>query len=95
MAGYMIADVTVTDPEGFEEYRKLVSATIETYGGRYVVRGGATETVEGDWNPSRLVVLEFDSVEQAKAWYYSEEYAGPKKMRHDSATTNAIFAEGF
>lgn len=94
MAGYMIADVTVTDPEGFEEYRKLVSATIEAYGGRYVVRGGATETVEGEWNPSRLVVLEFDSVERAKAWYYSEEYAEPKEMRHNSATTNAIFAEG-
>ena len=59
-----------------------------------MVRGGATETVEGDWNPSRLVIVEFDSVEQAKAWYYSEEYAGPKEMRHNSATTNAIFAEG-
>lgn len=94
MPGYMIADVNVTDPAGFEEYRKLVSATIEAYGGRYVVRGGATETVEGDWNPSRLVIVEFDSVEQAKAWYYSPEYAGPKEMRHNSATTNAIFAEG-
>ena len=94
MPGYMIADVNVTDPAGFEEYRKLVSATIEAYGGRYVVRGGATETVEGDWNPSRLVILEFDSVEQAKAWYYSAEYSGPKEMRHNSATTNAIFAEG-
>ena len=94
MPGYMIADVNVTDPEGFEEYRKLVSATIEAYGGRYVVRGGATDTIEGDWSPSRLVIVEFDSVEQAKAWYYSEEYAGPKEMRHNSATTNAIFAEG-
>jgi uncharacterized protein (DUF1330 family) len=94
MPGYMIADVNVTDPEGFEEYRKLVAATIEAYGGRYLVRGGATDTVEGDWNPSRLVVVEFDSVEQAKAWYYSEEYAGPKSMRHNSAATNAIFVEG-
>ena len=94
MAGYMIADVNVTDPEGFEEYRKLVSATIEAYGGRYVVRGGATETIEGDWNPSRLVIIEFDSVEQAKAWYHSDEYAGPRDMRHKAATTNAIFAEG-
>ncbi len=94
MAGYMIADVNVTDPEGFEEYRKLVSATIEAYGGRYVVRGGATETIEGDWSPSRLVIIEFDSVEQAKAWYHSDEYAGPRDMRHKAATTNAIFAEG-
>ena len=94
MAGYMIADVNVTDPAGFEEYRKLVSATIEVYGGRYLVRGGAVEPVEGNWNPSRLVILEFDSVERAKEWYYSEEYAGPKAMRHNSATTNATFVEG-
>ncbi len=94
MAGYMIADVNVTDPAGFEEYRKLVSATIEVYGGRYLVRGGAVEPVEGNWNPSRLVILEFDSVERAKEWYYSEEYAGPKTMRHNSATTNATFVEG-
>ncbi len=94
MAGYMIADVNVTDPAGFEEYRKLVSATIEAYGGKYIVRGGAVESVEGDWNPPRLVIVEFDSVAQAKAWYYSAEYAGPKEMRHNSATTNAIFVEG-
>ena len=94
MPGYMIADVTVTDPAGFEEYRKLVSATVEAYGGRYVVRGGDVEPVEGNWNPRRLVILEFDSVERAKQWYYSQEYAGPKDMRHRSATTNAIFVEG-
>ena len=94
MAGYMIADVTVTDPAGFEEYRQLVSATIEAYGGRYVVRGGDVESVEGDWNPARLVIVEFDSVERAKEWYYSQEYAGPKEMRHRSAATNAIFVAG-
>ena len=94
MAGYMIADVDVTDPEGFEEYRKLVSATIEAYGGRYVVRGGAVEPVEGEWNPRRLVIIEFESVARAKEWYYSPEYADPKDMRHQSANTNAIFVEG-
>ena len=94
MPGYMIADVNVTDPAGFEEYRKLVSATIEAYGGRYLVRGGDTEAVEGDWNPSRLVVIEFDSVEQARAWYYSEEYAGPMAMRHAAAETNALIVAG-
>ncbi len=94
MAGYMIADVNVTDPAGFEEYRQLVSATIEAYGGRYIVRGGAVEPVEGEWNPRRLVVVEFDSVARAKEWYYSEEYAGPKAIRHSSARANAIFVEG-
>ncbi len=94
MAGYMIADVNVTDPAGFEEYRQLVGATIAAYGGRYLVRGGAVEPVEGEWNPRRLVILEFDSVARAKEWYYSAEYAGPREMRHQAATTNAIFVEG-
>ena len=60
MAGYVIAEVTVTDPSGFGEYQQQVSATIAAYGGRYLVRGGATEPVEGEWNPSRLVIVEFD-----------------------------------
>ena len=94
MPGYIIADVNVTDPAGFEEYRKLVSGTIDAYGGRYLVRGGGVEAVEGEWNPQRLVILEFDTVEQAKKWYDSEEYAGPKVMRHNSADTNVIIVEG-
>jgi uncharacterized protein (DUF1330 family) len=69
MPGYVIAEVTVTDPLGFEEYRRLVPSTIARYGGRYVVRGGKTETLEGDWQPTRLVVLEFDSVERARQWW--------------------------
>ncbi len=94
MPGYVIADVTVTDPAGFAEYRQLVSATIEAYGGRYLVRGGPVEPVEGDWNPQRLVILEFDSVARAREWYYSPEYAGPRELRHRSATTNVSFVEG-
>ena len=66
MAGYVIAEVNVTDPEKFEVYRGQVGATIEKYDGKYVVRGGATETVEGDWNPQRLVILKFENVERAK-----------------------------
>ena len=94
MAGYVIAEVTVTDPAGFGEYQQQVSATIAAYGGRYLVRGGTTEPVEGEWNPSRLVIVEFDSVAQAKAWYYSEEYAGPKALRQASADTKVLFVEG-
>ena len=94
MAGYVIADVEVTDPAGFAEYQQLVGATIATYGGRYLARGGATETVEGDWQPRRLVILEFDSLERAKEWYYSNEYAAPKAMRHQSANTTVVFADG-
>lgn len=94
MAGLIIADVEVTDPAKFEEYRGQVSATIEKYGGKYMVRGGATETVEGDWQPKRLVILEFESVARAKEWYYSAEYSGPMKLRHQSANTNLVFVEG-
>ena len=78
----------------FEEYRKLVPATVEAYGGRYVVRGGASEVVEGDVTPHRTVILEFPSFEQAKAWYDSDEYAGPKQMRIDSTNSSVIIVEG-
>jgi uncharacterized protein (DUF1330 family) len=94
MAAYVIADVDVTDSARFEEYRRQVSPTIEKYGGRYLVRGGATEKVEGQWDPKRLVILEFDSMERAKAWYHSQEYEGPMQIRHQSASTNVVFVEG-
>jgi uncharacterized protein (DUF1330 family) len=94
MPGYVIAEVEVTDPAGFEEYRKQVSATIEKYGGRYVVRGGACQQVEGDRAPGRMVVIEFASVEQARRWYDSEEYRGPKALRMKTARTRALIVEG-
>ena len=94
MAGYVIAEVDVTDPQGFEEYRKLVPASIEKYGGRYVARGGQTETLEGQWQPKRLVILEFDSVERAKQWWASEEYREAKAVRQRTAISNLIIVEG-
>ena len=66
MAGYVIANVDVKDQAGYEEYRKLVPATVAKYGGKYVVRGGAVEKLEGNWQPKRVVVLEFGSAEQAR-----------------------------
>ena len=75
MSAYVIAEVEVTDSETFEEYRKLVPPTIEAFGGRYVVRGGAIYGLEGDWRPGRMVVIEFADVERAKAWHGSEFYA--------------------
>jgi uncharacterized protein (DUF1330 family) len=77
MPAYVIVDLTVTDLPTMEEYRKRVPATLAAYGGRFLVRGGAHQTVEGDWKPNRLVVLEFPSMEQAKRWYDSEEYREP------------------
>jgi uncharacterized protein (DUF1330 family) len=94
MAAYLIANVDVKDAAAFEEYRKQVPATIAKHGGRYLVRGGRVERVEGTWNPKRLVVLEFPSIEQARRWYDSEEYRGPKALRMTCTITDAVFVEG-
>jgi uncharacterized protein (DUF1330 family) len=94
MPAYVIAEVTITDPQGFERYRQMVPPTVAHYGGRFVVRGGKTETLEGTWNPARLVVLEFDSVERARAWWASEEYREAKELRQRTARTNLLIVEG-
>ena len=94
MPAYFIADLDVTDPAGFEEYRQLVPGTIQKYGGRYLVRGGAVETLEGDWQPQRVVVLEFPSLEQARRWYNSEDYRAPKALRYKTGITSLILVEG-
>jgi uncharacterized protein (DUF1330 family) len=94
MSAYFIVDLEVTDPVGIEEYRKQVPATIAKYGGRYLVRGGKHETLEGDWHPRRVIVLEFPSVEQAKRWYDCEEYRGPKALRFKTARTNLVLVDG-
>jgi uncharacterized protein (DUF1330 family) len=77
-----------------DEYRKQVPATLAKYGGRFLVRGGAHHTVEGDWKPNRVVVLEFPSLEQARRWYDSEEYREPKAMRLRAGRANLIMVEG-
>jgi uncharacterized protein (DUF1330 family) len=94
MAAYVIANLEVTDPVRYAEYRQQVPATVAAYGGRFLVRGGEHEVVEGDWSPRRLVVLEFPSLAQARRWYESEEYRGPKAIRLAAASTNAIIVEG-
>jgi uncharacterized protein (DUF1330 family) len=94
MAAYVIVDLTVTDLPVMEEYRKRVPATLAAYGGRFLVRGGAHETVEGDWKPNRLVVLEFPSLEQAKRWYHSEEYREPLAMRLRAGRANLVMVDG-
>ena len=94
MAGYIIVEIDVTDPVGYEEYKKLAGATVEKYGGKYIARGGATETLEGDWKPKRIVILQFESVARAKEWLNCEEYREPRKMRHRTAKTNMVVVEG-
>jgi uncharacterized protein (DUF1330 family) len=94
MPAYLIANVDVKDAAAFEEYRKQVPATIAKHGGKYLVRGGRVERLEGSWNPTRLVVLEFPSMEQARRWYDSDDYRGPKALRMKAALTDAVFVEG-
>jgi uncharacterized protein (DUF1330 family) len=94
MAAYVIGNVNVTDPATYEAYRKLVPATLEKYGGKFIVRGGPLEVIEGNWQPARLVVLEFESVEQAKRWYNSEEYSAAREFRFKAAETDLVIVEG-
>jgi uncharacterized protein (DUF1330 family) len=94
MSAYVIVDIDIQDPAGYEEYKRQASDTVLKYGGEYVVRGGHTEVLEGDWHPNRLVVLRFSSVERAKAWLNGEEYREPRKLRHKTAKTNMIVVEG-
>jgi uncharacterized protein (DUF1330 family) len=94
MSAYVIVEIDVVDPGGYEEYKKLAGATVEKYGGKYIVRGGAAEMLEGDWDPKRIVVLRFDSMQRAKEWLNCEEYRGPRKMRHRTAKTKMIVVEG-
>jgi uncharacterized protein (DUF1330 family) len=95
MTGYIIAEVNVQDEQGFEEYRKLVPATLAAYGGRFVIRGGKTEVLEGDWTPKRIVVLEFPDFNRAREWWASQEYSEPKKMRQRVALTNLVLVDGY
>ena len=94
MAAYIIVDIDIHDAARFDEYRKRVPATIEKYGGKFLVRGGKFEKLEGTWEPTRLVLLEFPSMDQAKRWYDSEEYREPKALRLKTSKGNLILVEG-
>lgn len=94
MAAYIIVDVDVHDPDEYAAYRKLSGSSVEQYGGKFIVRGGAVQTLEGDWQPGRFVVIEFPGAEQARAWYDSPEYTAAKQIRHRTATSKMILVAG-
>lgn len=94
MPAYVINDMEITDPVVFDEYRQLSPATVAMYGGRFLVRGGGCIAVEGDWSPRRLVVLEFPSVERARAWIDSPEYAPARALRQRSSRSRIVIVEG-
>jgi uncharacterized protein (DUF1330 family) len=94
MPAYIIVDIEVTDPVGYEEYKRLAHHTVLASGGRYIVRGGRAERLEGRWEPHRVVVLEFPDAERARAWWSSEEYRPAKALRAETAKTEMILVEG-
>lgn len=94
MAAYVIVDIEVTDPAGYEEYRKLAAPAVAAFGGKFLVRGGPTATLEGNWHPKRVVLLEFPDVQRAQAWWASEQYRAARAIRQRTATTNMVVAEG-
>jgi uncharacterized protein (DUF1330 family) len=95
MPGYLIANLKVTDPEGFERYRAAVPPVIAQYGGRYLVRGGAMERLENADGFNRVVVLEFPSLDAARAFYFSPEYAPLLKLRIETTESQVVLVDGF
>jgi uncharacterized protein (DUF1330 family) len=95
MPAYVIVEIKITDHKEYEEYKKLTPSSIAAFDGKFIVRGGRTENLEGNWQPERIVILEFPSLNRAKQWWNSEEYAPAKSIRQKSATTKMIVVEGY
>ena len=94
MPAYLIAEIEVTDPETYEEYRRQVAPTVEQYGGRVLVRGGAFHGLEGEWTPKRLVVIQFSDMDSLRKWYQYDEYERLKRIRQHSSTGKVLAVEG-
>ena len=94
MPAFVIVQVTVEDAAAYERYKALAPASIAHYGGRYIARGGHSEALEGEWDPCRVVILEFESVARAKQWLESPEYKEARSLRHASAHTQMIVVDG-
>jgi uncharacterized protein (DUF1330 family) len=95
MPAYIIVDVKINDPEAYEAYKKLTPGTLALYQGKFIVRGGKTEALEGGWDPERIVILEFPTMDLARKWWSSDEYAPAKKIRQAASLTRMIAVEGF
>ena len=94
MTAYVIADITVTNPDGYAPYRPMAAKTVADFGGRFIARGGTTTSLEGGWNPARVVIIEFPSMEIARKWYDSPEYQAALKVRMANSTGRVILTEG-
>lgn len=94
MKAYIVVDVDIHDPVAYEDYKKLTPASLQPFGGRFIARGGAVTTLEGDRKPGRIVILEFPSPDAARNWWNSPEYAPAKTLRQSVATTQMLLVEG-
>ncbi|MCA1595375.1 MAG: DUF1330 domain-containing protein [Chloroflexi bacterium] len=94
MAAFVLANVRVLEPQAYAEYRRLTELSLSQYGGRFRARGGEVEVLEGDWTPERLVIIEFESMEQARRWYHSEEYTTARAIRLRTAESQLILVDG-
>ncbi len=94
MPAYVIAEINITDPVTYEDYKKLTPGTLDAYGGKFIARGGQTEMLEGTNPPARIVILEFKDLESAKRWYHSPEYAQAKAVRQKASVGRLIAVEG-
>jgi uncharacterized protein (DUF1330 family) len=91
---YVVVDVEVQDPDAYEEYKSLSTAAVAAYGGRWLVRGGAVDGLEGDWQPGRLVIIEFDDEAAARRWYDSPEYTPAREIRQRAARSSLLLVQG-
>jgi uncharacterized protein (DUF1330 family) len=94
MSAYVVVDIEVHDRARYERYKDMAPSSIAAYGGRYLTRGGTTSVLEGDWTPKRFVILEFPTMERARAWWSSPEYAEAKALRQTIATTRMVMTDG-
>jgi uncharacterized protein (DUF1330 family) len=94
MAAYVILDVKIQDAERYAEYVKAGTSSVPQYGGKYIVRGGKVEVLEGPWQPNRMIVIEFANFDQANRWYHSPEYQAALPGRLRSAESKVVIVEG-
>ena len=94
MPAYVVVDINITDPVAYEEYKKATPITLAAHGGKFIARGGEVEILEGDWQPGRVVIVEFESVEAAKKWWASPEYEAPKALRQRASKASLIVVDG-
>jgi uncharacterized protein (DUF1330 family) len=95
MPAYIIVEVTIHNPAEYENYKKLTPGSLKNFQGKFIVRGAKTECLEGSWNPERIVIVEFPTIELAKAWWASDEYAPAKALRQRTAYTKMLLVEGY